>query len=494
MLPRTCGWVLVLLVAWPAAAGVDDRAAAVAERRTQALQQQQQQYDELAREALQAEIEQAKKLLRDDRLALDPGVLAELLHRLASAYEQMARTERMRAVEAALAEGEACWDEGRSDCDELDLDLQGNGPQYDRMALQTYERLLSNHPSFQGLDEVRFHMALIHESLGDTEAALRGYGEMVERHPRSELAPDAWLALGEIRFDQGWAFKALQAYERAGSSTGWSGQTYAQYRAGWCQYNLGEYDAAIDSLETVIRTEDRQTAAGAPPPIPVRHEALRDLVRFLAEAHDVHEALDRLGRHADGPEGLQLLERMASLYSEQGRTDQAVIVHRMIVGRDPMAPTGPGHRAAVSEMLWAEDRFADGARELLGLLDDTDADAAWTRANADDAPALAEADGTVERALRRMAVDAYRQARGRRSDDLLLLAETLYDRYLLRWRDGDHTYEMAYWHAELLFDLGRYDQAADAYERVVEQDPEGKYVKNAAMNTIFAIEKVLEQL
>ena len=53
---------------------------------------------------------------------------------------------------------------------------------------------------------------------------------------------------------------------------------------------------------------------------------------------------------------------------------------------------------------------------------------------------------------------------------------------------------MAYWHAELLFDLGRYDQAADAYERVVEQDPEGKYVKNAAMNTIFAIEKVLEQL
>ncbi len=491
MVPRTCGWVLVLLVALTDTAAAADRAEAVVDRRAATVQQQQQHYDELAREALLAEIRQAKQMLRDEQLSFEPGVRAALLHRLGSAYEQMARTERIRAVEEALTIQERCWDEGRDDCDQLDLDMEGDGPRYDRMALQTYDRLLADHPDHPGLDEVRFHVALVHETLGDTDAALEGYAAVVERHPRSALAPDAWLALGELRFDAGWVYKALQAYRRAAKAHDWPCRTYALYRVGWCEYNLGEYDAAIEALEAVIREEERLAEADMAPPIPVRDEALRDLVRFLAEAYDVRGAMERLGRHGDGPEGARLLERMAAVYTDQGRNDQAVIAHRMLVGRDPMAPNSPTHRASVVQLLWSHDDFGEAANELLQLLDDTGADAAWTRSNVDDEPALAEADAAVECTLRTLAVDAYRQARARRSTDLLVLAETLYDRYLRRWGSGQHGYEMRYWHAELLFDLGRYEQAADEYARVVELDPEGKYVKKAAMNTIFAIEKVL---
>ena len=77
------------------------------------------------------------------------------------------------------------------------------------------------------------------------------------------------------------------------------------------------------------------------------------------------------------------------------------------------------------------------------------------------------------------------------TEKLLLLAEENYKRYLDYFPKGHKSYDMRYWYAEVLYKLKKYDLATDQYEQTVSADAKGKHLKDAAINTIFSIEKYI---
>ena len=96
--------------------------------------------------------------------------------------------------------------------------------------------------------------------------------------------------------------------------------------------------------------------------------------------------------------------------------------------------------------------------------------------------------------LRDVALGTHREAVGSRSGDLLALAETCYERYLGLFPEAEGAYEVRFWYAEALFSLKKYDRAADEYEAVVAADPGGRYLRDAAAGSIYAIERHMEAL
>ncbi len=481
------GWsllcvVCVIAVAWgpPARAWGADGAA------------ERERYSQLAVEALAEEIEAARALLDEPWIAADPDRVARLLLRLGTSSEEMAEQLWFRQVLRADAEYESCLLRGEAGCELPSGEPGGEAAAYARAALDTYARLRAKHPGYERLDEAAFREAVTRQWLGDAEGAQRGFEELVLRHPHSAFAGDSWLAIGEARFDAGYAYKALEAYEAAAAAGDDDIALYARYKAGWCSYNLGEFDAAIAAMEAVVRESDRSAAEGVEPRVAVRDEAIADLVLFLAESEDLDAALDRLGRLGRGPDSGRVLIRFARVYAEQGRTDQAVAAWRGLVANDPMAPECPTWQTSIVDAEWSSDHFEAAHGELVELLERYGPGSRWSAAHADDATALAATDALLESTLRRLAVEAFGQGKKRRSRDLCLLAEDLYGRYLGRYPAAEAAYEMRFWHAELLYDLGRYDLAAAEYTRTVEADPDGQYLEQAALNTIFAIEKHLE--
>jgi len=477
-----CAVVLVLGVgtpfAWAGEEPVDPR------------EEERQRYGELAQEALEEEIRQAISFIRGAHTQGNPALDAELRMRLASAYADMARYRWFAAMDGFEAEQEACFDRGDEGCEDL-LPNLAESHAYARQGLSAYQALLAGHPDFGRADEVWFRMAVLHGEVGQRDEAHRCYRELTERFPRSDFAPDAFFAIGEHHFEDSQAYAALKAYQRAALDPDAAVAPFALHRLAWCHYNVGELDTAIGTLQRLLVDEQR----GAEPDrarISLEEEALRDLVRFLAETGDPEGALAVVRRHADRDEVRRLSRDLAEGYLAVGHPALAIRTFEHLLRDDPMAPEAPEIQGAIVEAYRSRDDLARTLAATDRLVTDFGPDSGWRRANADHGEALARADETLERTLRRTAVEIHQLGLKRDDRDLLAAASVRYATYLSHYPETAASYGLRYWYAEALFDLGRYDRAADEYERVVAIDPTGKHVRDAAWNAIVAIEHQIE--
>jgi tetratricopeptide (TPR) repeat protein len=147
----------------------------------------------------------------------------------------------------------------------------------------------------------------------------------------------------------------------------------------------------------------------------------------------------------------------------------------------------------IVKAFWSRDRWDEANAEVDVVIDTYGRSSVWAQENAENTEALEEANRIIEKNLRRIATESHQMALQRRSSRMLLLAEENYKKYLDYFPDTANAYEMRYWYAEVLYKLRKYEPATDSYEITVSMDPAGKFLRDAAVNTIFAIEKVIER-
>jgi len=450
-----------------------------------------EKYGQMAREALDEEIRRAKDLLRNEAYITEPQIKAELLMRLAVAYEEMAKYEWADEMGTYDTSMEACFDEGRDDCDEaIQLD-RTRSIQYNKKAISSYQNLLANYQTFGRLDEVLFRMAVTLEEIDERKEALQTYTKLVKQYQTSPYVPDSYNAIGEYYFDNNNAYKALQAYKKAAAFKESSIYTFALYKLGWCYYNVGEFDTAIETMKTVVAETDRMIEQGADVGISLKEEALKDLVQFFSEEGNLEEAKEYFTRYGQKKYYRKMLKRLATIYYEQGKNELTIQTYKTLIAEEPMAPDNPEYQDQIIKSYWERDAFEEANREIDEMLDQFGRNSRWAQANADNTAALEEADNLIEKNVRKAAVDSFQQAIKRKNKELLILAEIEYKKYLDYFPDSKKAYEMRFWYGEVLYKLKKYDLSTDQYEQVVQMDPNGKYLKDAASNTIFSIEKYI---
>ena len=459
--------------------------------RAQQREHERERYGEMAREALEEEIRQAISLLQSEHASLDPSLEAEVRMRLAVAYGEMARYRWFAAMETFEIDQEACFERGDEGCEALAPDLHGTHG-FAHQALATYRALLAGYPDFPRSDEVRFRLGMIQEDVGEREKAVQTYAELIEHHPGSAYLADAYYAIGEHHFDESNPHQAAAAFRAAAAVRDSDVAVFALYKLAWCHFNLGQIDTAVETMAQVFEVSRRATSAGPLAPITLEEEALRDLVRFLAETGDPESALVIVRRYGDRATIRPLIWQLGQGYLEIGQPELAIRALRQLLLDDPMAPDSPLVQAAITDAFRSRDDLGRALAAVDQLVDGYGPNSAWSRANADDDAALSEAADRIERTLRRAAVDTHEMGMKRGDRELLAAAADHYATYLELYPDVLGAYGVRYWYAEALFDLGRYDRAADEYERVVALDPQGKHVHQAAWNAIVAIERQLE--
>ena len=465
----------------------------VLDARAYEREQNRHLYGELANQKRQEAIAQLKKILAENTLNSDTK--AEMLMRLAELYWEQSKYEydlEMQVYEKDYDDWFNLPSKKQAKVTEPEV-KRVRSIAYTRKAIENYKLILTNYPSYGRVDEALFFLAHSYDELGEQQDALQNYAKLVKSYPKSSFVPDAYVQIGEYYFDHNNAFKALQAYKRAAGFPESKLYTFALYKMGWCYYNVGEFETAIDTMKKVILEQDRiARETDQPVGVTLKEDALKDLVLFFSELPDaLEQAKEFFTRQGEKKYYRKMLARLGKIYMEKGENELAVQTYRTLIAEEPYAKDNPSHQNQIIRAYWDRDKFEDANAEVTKLLATYGRDTRWHQENIDYKDALKEAEKLIEKNLRNVAIDSHKQALKRKSAKLLMLAEENYARYLDYFPTGHKSYELRYWYAETLYKLKKYEPAADQYEQVVQADPKGKFLKDAAVNSVFSIEAAI---
>ncbi len=475
---------LGLGLAMPAEADEDELRSQRATRRVLKAQAEQQELSDAARDLARARRHEAMRMLKELLRDAHGERRAEMLVRLAEYYQAEADDLRHQAWagwEDCLARGDDGCGDGPADLAEVES--------WREKAQRLYEQVVRHYPQFVRAHEAAWGQAITQLELGRPDEALGALTWLVRMHPESEHVAAAYVLIGDHWFERDRALPALSAYRRSAAHIDANIRPYALYKLAWCQYNLGEYGQAIDVMRLVAVEGDED-----PGSVSLREEARRDLARFYVDKGDLDGAIrfyESLGR----PDLLrQALARVAAHSQEQGKPDLAVKVLRMMLTKLPHDAEAPGWQADVARILHGQGRDQAALEALELLVRDFGVESSWARANAGDVDALSERDARLESSLRSLAIDWHQQVRKLRTGPEAKAAAGRalagYQVWLGRFGERPQAHELRYAYAELLYQVGRHEQAWAQYMEVVRRHPDGARSRFCAESAVYVADEI----
>lgn len=240
-----------------------------------------------------------------------------------------------------------------------------------RDALASYEAILSRGAFSGRLDELLYQMAKAHALTGQPGRSVERLEQLVGLYPDSPLVPEAQFRIAEAAFAGGQYPKAESHYQALLAGSGRPDlKAKARYMMGWSQFKQGEaaWRRATITFMAVLDQflPDAPSLARVPEAsIDTLDDTLRVLAMMAARTGGV-AALDTwLARAPTLPAWAALLyDRLADVYTQQGRFEEAMAVNQAFVNRYPQHPTVPDFRDQIISVWQAAgqpDR-AEGAR------------------------------------------------------------------------------------------------------------------------------------
>lgn len=485
-----------------ALAGLSPRANAADERRALTM-------DEMNRTAAQSQsaelraLEESKRLEAIDRLkqlladGADGDRKAEMMLRLAELYFEQGRSIYGREMETFEAAYDACFNTDGCDVTTMQADTSESATWY-KKSIKLYENILQNYARYARADQATYFLGLAYEETKDREQASEAYKKLVKLYPESQYVPDAYVLLGEYFFDKNDVYNALRAYLKATAYRDSDRYGFALYKLGWCYFNVGEQGKAIDTMKAVV-SYAMETSSQTGSKMQLEDEALRDLVRFFADAGEMDEAIEYLTKLGKKDLIRTFLQRLATLYFEQGKYDQSVDTYRRLILEDPKHKECPSYQ---NEIIQAYRKMAQKDQvlaEIDRLRREYSKSSAWARANAAYPDALTSAVETIEKALRKTAIEYHEEARlldkakHQRATETFSLAEQAYRVYLEEFPESKEGYDVRYAFGELLYKQKKFDEAFDQYLRVVSIDPKGQHSRFCAESAIYSAAEMVRK-
>ncbi len=456
-------------------------------------------YRQMAREKRHESMKFLKDIL--DNRAPQGTQKAEMMLRLAELYFEEGRDIYLDEMKNFGDQYDACFNDPKcAESGKLET-MKADNSESDKWAnraIKLYRLILQNYPQYQRADEATFFLANALADTGDRKTAVEEYTRLVRTYPESAYLPDAYVQIGEYYFDENNAYKALIAYQKATRYKDSPQYAFANYKLAWCYYNVGEYGKSIETMKGVVTfSMSAQDGGDEKKRLTLQDEALKDLVRFFADAGQMNEAYEYFNKLGKKDLIRAMLKRLATTYFEQGKFEECIQTYRRLVAENPQAPEAPEYQNEIIGAYSKMGRKKETLNEIDRLLKTYGKNSAWARANSADQDAIKDAQGYIEKNLRTVAINYHNEAKklgtGRNARDTYGLAEQAYAVYLEQFPEGKHTYDMRYAYGELLYKLKKFDTAYEQYMAVVALDPKGKHSEFCAESAIFAAEEMVKE-
>lgn len=345
-------------------------------------------------------------------------------------------------------------------------------------------------------DEVLFYLGITLMDLGQGKEAAGFLEEAVRDYPQSGRSYAVRLRMADYFFETSQFQKAVPHYLKIATGAGApaDGQhlkAYGLYKLGWCYMNLGENDKAVLAFK---RTLDASRENPSERRVVFEREALNDLTRAFALAGQWDEG-EAFFKAVGGEDGPRLLREFRVTAAETARDRGDTVASEKLYarllenyGQDPAARDWALERA---QLLLKGGRPAAYAQALEKVAREYGPSSEWLSRQS-----LSEAERKLmgeesSALLRRESKSRHNAAQRRNKTELYQDAEPFYAAYFRVVPSAvpdapENIHEMRFYYGELLYRLGRFDEAEKSYAAA----GEGKYGAVAAYNRILAAREV----
>ncbi len=336
-------------------------------------------------------------------------------------------------------------------------------------AIKLYEGLLASYPDYERNDAVLYQLSRAYEVEAQPEKALEVLDRLVKQFPNSVWFTESQFRRGEILFSMGRYRDADRAYAAVVSAGAGSG-FYEQglYKHGWSLFKQSHGEESVTSF---LKLLDRILIADAK----VRaHDSLSRPERELSD--DALRAIAITFSDLDGPESLdamlktrgdplyahRLYEALGDLYIEKERYQDAALAYEAFAKRRPDDRFAPSLQMRTIEAyqkggfasLVLEGKQAFVERYAFGS-------AFWKERTIQDAPEVAAQLKSTQRDL---AEYYHAQAQKEKKPEDYAAAVRWYRAMLDSFPQDAEAPGTRYLLAEVLFESGRFAEAAREYE------------------------------
>jgi tetratricopeptide (TPR) repeat protein len=389
-------------------------------------------------------------------------------------------------------------------------------------AIKYYTRMKKDYPDYSKIDEILYYLAYEYEQSKDLERARNVYLELIEKAPNSPYVPNAYLAFGELFFNEAmgdpskWAlaesaYKEVTKYKPPQNKV----YGYALYKLGYVYWNSGEYAQAIQEFKNVIEYGDK--FADMPNAKLIQKSARRDIIPVYAVAGKASKAFNFF-RPLSGDSGgsqeltLQMLRDLGISYFDTGHYDEAITLYRDLMARDKgdqfcdyqvlisqavQALSGSdkvGIRKELDNMLGVYDRFKKeehSAEAQLGCANRTaellsETAMSWHMESVGDGSTR----GTNDPKTMDLAAYLYQKVVDNFSQEEF--SKFTFPRIVKD--DWPNIYKIRYAMADLLYVQQRWEDCGPAFDAVVDEDPQGEQASQAAYAAVLCYQKMYDQL
>lgn len=374
------------------------------------------------------------------------------------------------------------------------LDL-AEAREYNRKAIQLYEWFLRDYPRDSKISQALFFLGYNHFELGDYKQGAFYYGRLTKEFPKSPFVGEAHFALGEFYFEnEKWA-DAYKEYSQIIKDKKHRLNTFALYKGAWCLYRLGKTEQGIQYLDFIVKgggNDSRGALSGGKKLNTSRleSESLRDLVIFFADTGDTQRAVAYF-RNINTKEARANIEKLAYFFADKGNRDGSRDVFRMLIAQEPTAKKAFEYQYQIVQNYFYAKSSPQFKEELYRWIVDYDQKSAWYEQNKGDEAFVQNSNKLREQTLRNYILQQHQTAQNSRAAFSRKAASEGYAIYFQKFADSQQVADMHFFYGELLYDMGKYNEASAEYSWVVENAPENKFASKASQNILLSIEKAL---
>jgi len=446
----------------------------------------------LEMQLLDEEIKQLRTIIQT---TADGPAKADLLFRLAERYYEKARAIYYKEMQEYDKRVQAWVKAQEKDPNAPEPKIDNRKSQvYTKQAMDVYRIILKKYKEYRRRDEVLFTMGYNLYESGNKSEGVKMYWELIKSHPESRFVPDAYLAMGEHYFNANDVFNAKKAYERALKFKQSKVYAFALYKLGWCDYNLGDYDASLKKFKQVVELAERERAMGEKGDrnkIQLKREALNDMILAFSQVDALDGAEEYYLSQVGKKKTLEYMRKLAKTYETQGKAEMTVKSFRRLLNEYPTNPDCPAFHNSIV-LAYRKMNMRDKVkREINRLIDQYKPGTHWAEVNKDNKIAIKKANSLVEASLRDLVTSYHKEAQETKRWDTYNLARSIYGKYLDTFPKSEYAYKLRWYYADILYKMGDFYGSAHQYAKVVDEDPEGDFSQEASYNAVLCWDKCI---
>ncbi len=366
---------------------------------------------------------------------------------------------------------------------------------YNKKALQLYEWFQKDFPTDPKMAQALYFLGYNNFELGNEKKGAEFYQRLNKSYPGSPFIGESKFALGEYYFDnEKWSI-AYEEYSTLIKDKRHQLHPFATYKGAWCLYRLGKFKDALKYMEYMIRSGRGENAAtGEGRRVVNRNkleaEAMRDIVVFYAAAGDPQKAPDYF-RDLIGKDEWVYVEKLAYYSVDKGSKESTQELFKLLINREPMGPKAFEYQYQIVQSNFYSKNSPRFREELTRWIRDYGVSSQWAASNQANQELLNNAYKLREQTLRNWILQQHQTAQNSRTKTSQQSANEGYKLYLQEFPTSPTIADMHFYHGELLYDMGLYDEAGLEYKWVVDNAAQSKFADKAAQNLLHSVERSL---